>query len=374
MTNEEFSNEFDVLYNNITSNQAPGLDEYEKSVLLTRAQEELVKAFFDTRTNKIQEGFDSSRKRQYDFSSLIKTSKMSYLGLEDIEDGEFYNRIDSRSILFTPPGDLFLTINEILEDMDGKQYTIVPISYTEYSRNMVKPYAYPPKRQIWRLISDNSLNTNIGVYLNQTATTPNVFVFKNINTKPLDITVEFIENASYKVTDYPPVITDYGDKIDITLRPAKDQMVGYWSMYLQSDKALKAGALDACLAPLDASINGRWPSSVDSNISNFTITVAPASSTVYELIGKFRFYKNYNIRYVKTPEPIILIDLDDGLSIRGYNKESKCELPANMHPEILQRAVELAKASYNVQEGAAYAQASGISATDKGFIQSSSKE
>jgi hypothetical protein len=37
MTTSEFSNQFDVLYNNITSNQAPGLDEYEKSVFLTKA-------------------------------------------------------------------------------------------------------------------------------------------------------------------------------------------------------------------------------------------------------------------------------------------------------------------------------------------------
>mgnify|MGYP006975185555 CR=1 FL=1 len=36
MTNNEFSNEFDVLYQNITSNQAPGLDEYEKSVFLSK--------------------------------------------------------------------------------------------------------------------------------------------------------------------------------------------------------------------------------------------------------------------------------------------------------------------------------------------------
>lgn len=37
MTNAEFSNEFDTLFNNITSNQAPGIDEYEKSVFLTQA-------------------------------------------------------------------------------------------------------------------------------------------------------------------------------------------------------------------------------------------------------------------------------------------------------------------------------------------------
>ena len=35
MTNQEFSNEFDILYNNVVGNQAPGLDTYEKSVFLT---------------------------------------------------------------------------------------------------------------------------------------------------------------------------------------------------------------------------------------------------------------------------------------------------------------------------------------------------
>ena len=37
MTPIEFSTEFDVLYNNITSNQAPGLNEYEKSIFLLHA-------------------------------------------------------------------------------------------------------------------------------------------------------------------------------------------------------------------------------------------------------------------------------------------------------------------------------------------------
>ena len=43
MTTSEFSNEFDVLYNNIASNAAPGINEYEKSVFLTRAQSEIVR-------------------------------------------------------------------------------------------------------------------------------------------------------------------------------------------------------------------------------------------------------------------------------------------------------------------------------------------
>ena len=46
MTAEEFSQEFDILYNNIASNQAPGLTEYEKSVFLTKAQDEIIKNYF----------------------------------------------------------------------------------------------------------------------------------------------------------------------------------------------------------------------------------------------------------------------------------------------------------------------------------------
>ena len=75
MTNYEFSNEFDILYNNISSNQAPGLDEYEKSVFLTKAQEEILKNHFTARTdakgNETTLGFDDTAKRQIDFSNSL---------------------------------------------------------------------------------------------------------------------------------------------------------------------------------------------------------------------------------------------------------------------------------------------------------------
>lgn len=47
MTTTELSYEFDVMYNNIMSNSAPGLDEYEKSVFLTQAQEAIVVAIYN---------------------------------------------------------------------------------------------------------------------------------------------------------------------------------------------------------------------------------------------------------------------------------------------------------------------------------------
>lgn len=56
MTTQEFSSEFDILYNNIMSNAAPGLDEYEKSVFLTKAQEEILKNYFNPKVINIRRG------------------------------------------------------------------------------------------------------------------------------------------------------------------------------------------------------------------------------------------------------------------------------------------------------------------------------
>ena len=58
---------------------------------------------------------------------------------------------------------------------------------------------------------------------------------------------------------------------------------------------------------------------------------------------------SYNVRYIRKPKPIILVDLSseyDNLTIDGESKVSECELSPEIHEEILQRAVELAKVIY----------------------------
>lgn len=225
MTNSELSNEFDVLYNSITSNQAPGLDEYEKSVFLTKAQDEILISYFDPKGNKVQEGFDGSQRRQIDFSKV--TSAVKYTEASKFSAAVFDPRANSKSVIM--PTDILMLLNErLVVTRSGKDeyLTIVPVNFQELDRLMSKPYKRPLKYQAWRIFNYASAN----------------------------------------------------NKADLVVGPSD-------------------------------------------------------------------VIKEYSFRYVKRPAPIILANLD-GLTINDIGTESSCELDPILHHEILQRAVELAKAAY----------------------------
>ena len=60
-----------------------------------------------------------------------------------------------------------------------------------------------------------------------------------------------------------------------------------------------------------------------------------------ELISKYRIGK-YLLKYLSKPEPIILEDLPNGLTIGGRGEYSECELNSILHSTILERAVQMA--------------------------------
>ena len=68
MTNQELKNEFLISYNAIASNSAPGIDDFELSVYLTRAQLEIVKNYYDPLSNRKQKGFEATEKRRRDLN------------------------------------------------------------------------------------------------------------------------------------------------------------------------------------------------------------------------------------------------------------------------------------------------------------------
>lgn len=174
MTTQEFSNAFDTLLNSFNSKTNFGegaakndivLDEYEKSVFLTQAQDIIVKSYFSNNTNNQGEGLDDSARRQIDFSKLITVG----LGtpIEVSKEGDLIS-FDDRGLMYQMPSNVLVVLNERLvvsSSNNSKSYVVIPISYSEYDRIMSKAYAQPLKKQCWRLFNgetgDSSTNTDI---------------------------------------------------------------------------------------------------------------------------------------------------------------------------------------------------------------------
>lgn len=66
-----------------------------------------------------------------------------------------------------------------------------------------------------------------------------------------------------------------------------------------------------------------------------------AGNAIVEIIFPNTITK-YQMRYLSKPDPIILIDLPEGLSINGETQQTECKLNPAIHRVILERAVSLA--------------------------------
>lgn len=161
MTNSEFSNEFDILYNNIMSNQAPGLDDYEKSVFLTKAQEEIVLAYYTGR-NESGDYFEGSEEvRQYLFSLIrdyeYKTpvtgvDSNTLIGISD-KSKFFFLDLDHKGS--TGYDEIIAILAEYVKVEGGKKVKVVPITTDEFLRIENNPFRGPSKSRVLKL--DNSI-------------------------------------------------------------------------------------------------------------------------------------------------------------------------------------------------------------------------
>ena len=320
MTTLEMSNEFDLLYNNMTSNSAPDIDVYEKSVLLTRAQIQLVKAYFDERLNKPQEGFDDVPRRQIDFSMLLRTitgtkAKSVASSLHSGDNIEHY----------VIPDDILVYLNEVLQverpiTHNGRTISkgtfdlnVIPISYTEYIARTSKPFKRPLKNQAWRLITNS--NANSFTFTNYTQISKIIANWEGLNYTDI---LALINNKNLKLTGTNLQVDEQFLTAVPSLEPNNSNAIDVSEYY------------DGQIKPLIATTVGN-------------------AGTVVELIpGNNDIVQNYIIRYVARPKPIIIQDIDDmGVSIdNGQTAEQACELDPILHEEIVQRAVELARATY----------------------------
>lgn len=157
MTTEEFSNEFDTLLNSYSNVEPFGkvpntveVDEYEKSVFLTNAQEEIVIDLYNGK-NPFRDSFEKTEEIRRYLSDLIRTYTTSTK-----EEG--YTGLSNKSVFFKLPEDLwFITYEAVnLKDdelgcMDGEGISVIPVTQDEYHRIKKNPFRGPNERRAVRL-------------------------------------------------------------------------------------------------------------------------------------------------------------------------------------------------------------------------------
>lgn len=271
MTTLEMKDMFDLLYNNSASDAVAPLSDYEISLYLTKAQEELLKNKINTLGNKYQTGAEESDKRILDMFNIVTVEYVPFIDtltqFDERSKVADFSKINALKILNETLGFEFEYKPDGIErekyQLLLKNLQVVTLSYNEYDRKMSKPYKYPLKNQVWKISSNNT-------------------------------TCEYI--LPYKMF-------------------VEDLLSEAMTTYTAS------GKIDKYKFPKD--------------IKEYSY-------------GIF-------VRYIRRPLPIVISDLPqdingEQLTIEGISTETECELGEIMHNEIVQRAVELAKATYSYDQ------------------------
>ena len=151
MTSQEMSLEFDILYNNIASNMAPGIDAYEKSVFLTKAQEQIVTAIYDG-------SFEGSEKLRECINPLVETktceedtSNKAKIGVE--KDSRFFLLPENAWYIVYE----FITLTSTNPCDSGRQVAVKPVKVDEYHRIRRNPFRRARKDEVLRLNTEGKL-------------------------------------------------------------------------------------------------------------------------------------------------------------------------------------------------------------------------
>lgn len=304
MNNQEILNRFDVLYNNITSLQAPGLDPYEKSVFWNKATLEVLKNHINPKGNHYAEGFDGSSKRQVEFSNLVVRFDFEF-PLDAEPSGYTGTAFVADEWIDNP---LFIT-NERIDVITPDEREVLIYYFDTFLSELFQESGGLPvvHRFIDWLISRNNVNPDTLAKISSALEDLLAVGFANIHDVfDEEPTLEqALKNLAIKPKSLVVVPVNHVEADTLMSRPYK---------YPSKSQA--------------------WRILVN-NLPEFVVgpNVVPVA---------------YHSRYIKTPAEV--------------NLESNVgsEVPEILHDEILQRAVELAKNSWegNVETAKAFGERS----------------
>jgi hypothetical protein len=154
---QELSNSFDTVLNSYASSIPYGeqaskrevvLDEYEKSLFLTRSQEDVVISLYNGK-NSLGESFETTEELRRYLEVLVKTKTYVPNDTQDVES------VSSSSLIFElPPDLLFITFEQVEYDTKcetAKYSTVYPVRQDEYTKIKNNPFRGANEYRVLRL-------------------------------------------------------------------------------------------------------------------------------------------------------------------------------------------------------------------------------
>lgn len=160
MTLAEFSDRFDVMLSSYSTRSIAGdieFDEYEKSLFLTKAQQELVISFYNGR-NPYGEAFESVEEIRRYLSNLIAEASLTPISATKNEATEknMPNGVSKTSKFFTLPSNTWFITYEAVTTSNGKcsgesTLRVYPVKQDEYQVIKDNPFRGANDRRALRL-------------------------------------------------------------------------------------------------------------------------------------------------------------------------------------------------------------------------------
>lgn len=148
MTTAEFSVAFDMMWQNVMSDKAPGFNEFEKSFFLTQAQKYLCRAAY--------KGFGGSSFERTEFDRRSLDALVKDIEISAADSINNITPVSDNSVFFALPEDLWFIVYEEVEVSsddcnDGKKIVVKPETHDEYDRLKSNPFRMAGERRALRL-------------------------------------------------------------------------------------------------------------------------------------------------------------------------------------------------------------------------------
>jgi hypothetical protein len=165
MTTEEFSNEFDVLvdsyrrfkaYDEQAVYDSLEFDEYEKSLFLTKAQEEIVLELYKG-YNGISESFEATEENRRYLQSLVVKKELE-------ADKDVAQELNTYYLKYSIPEDLWFIVSESFIE-NSKAKLVTPVLQDNLYKSLENPFRRPNNKRALRMDLENKiviLNTSSG--------------------------------------------------------------------------------------------------------------------------------------------------------------------------------------------------------------------